>query len=211
MKCRNCGKETVPGALYCTGCGGRLDNTYTDEAEAAKSVEETVSEEIGEKPLDEVAGENKQFSHIDEVEEPFPCNPVGLDSDDETVDDELNDQMSSDGTYEEESSLFGDTSFEPVTVNKTSKIEQKRIIRRLRPLGTWSFFWRDTLSLIPLVNIIVMFVFAFADGINENSRAFARAKLIRYLLILIAVVIGFVLCWIFRYQISAWLKTFIKF
>lgn len=210
MKCPNCGKETIPGALYCTGCGGRLDTVHDDEAGAEKPVGEDVLDEKDEASSEKNDKEAKTFSRVDEVEEPFPCNPVGLNNDGENVDDCLDEHTADNGTYAENDDVADDVGFEAVPAKKNSKIEQRRIIRRLRPLGTWSFFWRDALSLIPLVNIVVMFVFAFADGINENSKAFARAKLIRYLLVFIVFAVGFVLCWIFRYQISAWLKTFIR-
>ena len=31
MICPNCGKEAADGALFCTGCGGRLDNLPKQE------------------------------------------------------------------------------------------------------------------------------------------------------------------------------------
>lgn len=48
----------------------------------------------------------------------------------------------------------------------------------VKPLSTWSFIWRKLLFMIPIVNIVVLFVFAFAEGINKNSRSYARAALI---------------------------------
>lgn len=38
----------------------------------------------------------------------------------------------------------------------------------VKPLSTWSFIWRKLLFMIPIVNIVVLFVFAFAEGINKT-------------------------------------------
>lgn len=59
-----------------------------------------------------------------------------------------------------------------------------------KPLTTWGFIWRILLISIPIFNIIPLFVFAFASGINKNSRGFARAILIIMLVSLIIALIG---------------------
>ena len=68
----------------------------------------------------------------------------------------------------------GEVEIEPAEANDTCGSS--------KPLTTWGFIWRIFLILIPIFNIIPLFVFAFASGINKNSRSFARAVLI-YILI----------------------------
>ena len=72
---------------------------------------------------------------------------------------------------------------------------------QLKPLSTWGFFWREAICFIPIINLAFLFVFAFADGINLNSRAFARSKLIRYLIYTVILLAALVLYFIFQEEI----------
>ena len=47
-----------------------------------------------------------------------------------------------------------------------------------QPLTTSQFFLMDLILAIPLVGIIMCFVWAFGDGSNPNRKAWAKAKLI---------------------------------
>ncbi|MDO4539817.1 MAG: zinc ribbon domain-containing protein [Syntrophomonadaceae bacterium] len=59
------------------------------------------------------------------------------------------------------------------------------------PLGTGAFIGMFLLMLIPLVNIILLLVWAFGPNANRNRKGFARASLILMLIgIIISVVIG---------------------
>lgn len=50
--------------------------------------------------------------------------------------------------------------------------------RRDRPVSTVGFFWTEFLLLIPLLNLVLLFVWAFREKTNRNRRAFARSVLI---------------------------------
>ena len=77
----------------------------------------------------------------------------------------------------------------------------KKMQAQLKPLSTWGFFWREAICFIPIINLAFLFVFAFADGINLNSRAFARSKLIRYLIYTVILLAALVLYFIFQEEI----------
>lgn len=99
----------------------------------------------------------------------------------------------------------------PQRVEPTAPVQKrkkKRDMAPCRPLSTWGFTWRTLLFCIPVVNLIFLFVFAFADGINENSRSYARSWLILLLVGVILFVIGAVLCYIFRDSITDWFVRF---
>ena len=100
----------------------------------------------------------------------------------------------------------------PQRVEQTAPVQKrtkkKRDMAPCRPLSTWGFIWRTLLFCIPVVSLIFLFVFAFADGINENSRSYARSWLILLLIGVILVVIGAVLCYIFRDSITDWFVRF---
>ena len=46
------------------------------------------------------------------------------------------------------------------------------------PLSTWGYMWRSLVFAIPVVGIVFLFVFAFASGINKNSKHYASAMII---------------------------------
>ncbi|MBO4384657.1 MAG: zinc-ribbon domain-containing protein [Clostridia bacterium] len=71
----------------------------------------------------------------------------------------------------------------------------KRITTRIeRPLSVWGFIWRTILFSIPVVNIIPLFIFAVAPGVNKNSKNYASALLILLLIgMIVLVVLGFLI------------------
>ena len=83
--------------------------------------------------------------------------------------------------------------------------EKKNESAPCKPLSTWSYIWRTVFFSIPVIGIILLFVFAFARGINKNSKSFARAWLVFMLIGVIIAIACTVLCYIFREQVTSWL------
>lgn len=72
-------------------------------------------------------------------------------------------------------------------------------VKTEKPLSVWGYLWRMFLFAIPVLGLIPMFVLAFADGINKNSRNFSRAVLICLLILfVIAIAGGVALLWMIR-------------
>lgn len=88
--------------------------------------------------------------------------------------------------------------------------KQKRDMSPCKPLSTWGFIWRSIVFCIPVIGLIVMFVMAFAKGINENSRSFARCCLIFLLIAVIIAIIAAVLGYIFREPVMEWIGNVIR-
>lgn len=80
----------------------------------------------------------------------------------------------------------------------------------VKPLSTWSFIWRKLLFMIPIVNIVVLFVFAFAEGINKNSRSYARAALIGLLTAAVLFAAAAVLCYLYTDEIIGWVRSLVE-
>lgn len=93
-------------------------------------------------------------------------------------------------------------------VPEEPKKAKKTIIPRLeKPLSVWGFLWRTVLFSIPVINIIPLFVFAFAPGINKNSKNYASAILVLLLIgLIIAVCAAFL---VFAYTDPTVLHDFI--
>jgi hypothetical protein len=58
--------------------------------------------------------------------------------------------------------------------------------KRTRPITTVGFFGTQLLLLIPLVNLLLLFIWAFRRKTNLNRRAFARSILIWLVILLVA-------------------------
>ncbi|MBR5948440.1 MAG: zinc-ribbon domain-containing protein [Clostridia bacterium] len=170
MKCPNCGNPIEGNSLFCTNCGGRLDNI--DAASNEGSFSETA--QSAEAPLDNLNPPET------------PAAPA----------------------YVNTAALAKKPQRAEPAAHAQKGAKKKRDMAPCRPLSTWGFIWRTLLFCIPVVNLIFLFVFAFADGINENSRSYARSWLILMLVGVILFVIGAVICYIFRDQITDWFVRF---
>ncbi len=68
---------------------------------------------------------------------------------------------------------------------KTKKTLIPKIHRNFKPLSTAGFFFTEFLLLIPIINILMLFIWALRSKTNANRKAFARSILIWLLIILI--------------------------
>ncbi len=64
--------------------------------------------------------------------------------------------------------------------------------KRLKPTKTSGFFWAEFLLVIPIVNIVLLFVWAFSKKVRYGRRNFARSLLIWALIAVIVGIAGFV-------------------
>lgn len=201
MICPNCGKEAADGALFCTGCGGRLDNLPKQEkmtasensnnddssvmdavftSDAADGTHETnsgntVAENSGVAGADENSGERMGAANDDNLKAQ-PANEISTEKD-----------------------------------KNAAPCESAAAVQPpVKPLNTWSFIWRKLLFMIPIVNIVVLFVFAFAEGINKNSRSYARAALIGLLTAALLFAVAAVLCYLYTDEIIGWVRSLVE-
>lgn len=170
MKCPNCGNPIEGNSLFCTNCGGRLDNIDTAAPNEGLISNDTQSS-VQENAVPTEVPAASAYVNTAALAKKKPQRAEHL-----------------------------------LPAQKGAK--KKREMAPCRPLSTWGFIWRTLLFMIPVVNLIFLFVFAFADGINENSRSYARSWLILLLLGSILVVVGAVFCYIFRDSITDWFVRF---
>ncbi|HRN14309.1 MAG TPA: zinc-ribbon domain-containing protein [Clostridia bacterium] len=165
MICPNCGKEAADGALFCTGCGGRLDNLPKQEKMTASENSNNDDSSV----MDAVFTSDA----ADGTHETNSGNTVAENSDVAGADENSGERMSA----------ANDNNLKAQPANRISTEKNKNaapcesaaaVQPPVKPLSTWSFIWRKLLFMIPIVNIVVLFVFAFAEGINKNSRSYAR-------------------------------------
>ena len=217
MNCPKCGTEIPAGASFCTGCGYRFENPASDSSEPAQKQSfnaETENAEInspadGFRP-DQSSADNAEFSILgsdnisDEPSAPYEAplktaqTPAASFEMPENT-DFPSDRPENSVPESQAAPFFSVDSAE----SKPDKPESDLFVK---PMSTWSYIWREIIFLIPIVNIIMLFIFAFAEGINKNSRSFARSRLIYALLITVAVIVGMILFYVYSDAILSWLR-----
>ncbi len=86
----------------------------------------------------------------------------------------------------------------------------RRMAKRQRPLKTSSFFWTEFLLLIPGINLVLLFVWAFRKNANANRKAFARSILIWILILILFLLIVLIVMIVLGIPVDKyiWLKSF---
>ena len=175
--------------FLCAECAAKERNINNEEqTETEKLTEEEVKVEISSAEV-----ENSEDNRvITEQEAPQAANsvPTYVPTASPAYDGF---SMNQDAAPHEEKKKEKEKGYDPALV--------KKMQAQLKPLSTWGFFWREAICFIPIINLAFLFVFAFADGINLNSRAFARSKLIRYLIYTVILLAALVLYFIFQEEI----------
>lgn len=201
MICPNCGKEAADGALFCTGCGGRLDNLPKQEKMTASENSNNDDSSV----MDAVFTSDA----ADGTHETNSGNTVA----------ENNDVAGADENSGERMNAANDDNLKAQPINGISTEKDKNaapcesaaaVQPPVKPLSTWSFIWRKLLFMIPIVNIVVLFVFAFAEGINKNSRSYARAALIGLLTAALLFAAAAVLCYLYTDEIIGWVRSLVE-
>lgn len=168
MKCLNCQREIADGSSFCTNCGAlaNLDGNNKNDSDEIQAEDSAPNRAVNTDPVEA----SKLTMGSNKAENTELTNSA---KNSESVDEAISAEKMKPKKNFDESMV---------------KIMQTRV----RPLRTWSFIWREIISYLPIINLIVFFIQAFADGVNLNSRSYARAKLVKYLLatIILLVAIG---------------------
>ena len=189
MNCPNCGLAANENDKFCIGCGTRL-RVPDAPAERIAPLESQIPEPI-EEPAAAVEPEPAP------AVEPIPAPAVesipapAVEPEPITV----SEPIAANVVEKAEEPVF-----EPAPAVQTPPVEVEYekepaapVMNRLnRPLSTWGYVWRILLFLLPIINIVPLFVMAFSKGINRNSKHFASAVLILMLICLILCVCGLV-------------------
>lgn len=215
MTCPNCGKETYEGALFCTGCGARLNIITEAPAENADALNPACPSEAV-SPAPECA----EFVCADDDKCPKPTETSAEPACDGLAEAAAEPSSASEGIAApgapipnkvcSNPTVASAPSSSPVPPSVSAPAKPKETQQDIRPLSTWSFIWREFIFFIPIVNIIVLFVMAFANGINVNSRSFARSRLIYMLIFTLLFIAAAVFAVIHINSISMYLNQWIR-
>lgn len=178
MKCSKCGNDIQDESRVCPVCGEPVaaENTEPMRVEPAVPEEtqtvldpdvipaEAVEVSVGENAQEKPAAEAKPESDSERAaSEEVPANEYA-------------------GIKTEERAEF-----RSAVVGYQGKMN-----KLVRPVRTGGFFFTELLLLIPIINLILLFVWAFRKRTNLNRKAFARSILIWILITLLLLLAGLI-------------------
>lgn len=231
MICPNCGKEAADGALFCTGCGGRLDNLPKQEkmtasensnnddssvmdavftSDAADGTHEANSENTVAENNDVAGADENGGERMSAAIHTFEQSDRGVKVTADTRPYSPNPYIRNSGSYAQPSVGAANEISTEKDKNAAPCESAAAVQPPVKPLSTWSFIWRKLLFMIPIVNIVALFVFAFAEGINKNSRSYARAALIGLLTAAVLFAVAAVLCYLYTNEIIGWVRSLVE-
>lgn len=200
MFCSYCGQDLPEDILICQACGSKpdipnpIEENSTNEPEVFSTKEENqqnndnnTNEQIIEEQGQAIEGQTPEREEAAYI----PKNNMRS----TTVDHNLTLQQLIENEHEH-------------------ILERDQILdmnsKRIKPLKTTNFFLIQLVMLLPIINLILLCIWAFRGKTNLNLKAFARASLIWFVLLNILVLSLFITMLIMRYPISIshWFEDF---
>ncbi len=200
MYCHRCGQQVVDSALFCVHCGQKLQQAQEEKVyeEPAVTVAEIKEQEVNEQET--IASDNVQEDVADVVIED---NSISIDSSLETDGDTVSDTYeeleieSEESGVKEEDVVRG--SYKEVEANAISSVQRPSNstynsnkdskLEEPMTIGDWVITF--LVMSIPVVNIIMFFVWAFGADVKQSKKTYFQASLIFAAIgILVALVFG---------------------
>lgn len=197
MICENCGNQLADDSKFCMSCGSKVDIKQAVQ-EAAASIESTATLEspaalennITAEPIPapvfvppvEVA-QIVQQPQIQPIQsQPVQPKPVQSQPIQPPQIQSLQVQTSQVQTAQPQQSAAS----QPVIVKKPASVA---------PLAVWKYIGMFILMSIPVLGLVMLFVWSFGSSFNRNTRNFGRASLIYLLIIIILTIAGYFTVW----------------
>ena len=184
MKCLACGKENGEGAIFCAGCGNRLESPAPAAApEPVATPEPTPAPEPIVTPEPVVESEPVVTPEPTPAPEPTPVvapepTPIPVPA----------------PAPEPTPTPAPEPIPAPTPVNVYNQVYSKDTIpAEYQPISMWGYFGYQLLFAIPCVGFILLLVFSFGGNKNKNVQNFARSFFCMWIVAIILIVILMIL------------------
>ena len=171
MLCENCGNLIAEGSKFCMSCGEKIEIKEAAQ-EVAASVESIASMEstaaAGSDPIPAAPSMPAQPTQSQAVPPPArqtvqPVQPVAQ---------PIQQTIHSSAAQE----------VPPEKIQKPASI---------KPLPVWKYIGIFLLLCIPVLGLVMLFVWSFGESFNRNTKNFARASLILIIIMIVLMIVSY--------------------
>ncbi len=198
--CKNCSAELSDSAIFCSNCGTMVEKEDLARLSANEPLAEVQPEKQGEFELTDSAGEQEAAAHTKPEDKKGAAEynePAGVKADDPpTIPAALKDKSQTPSKAPEESKasqpapaalIEKDRQNSPASRQKPAQtVTVPEIDKNGKRVSTWGFVGVFYLMMIPVVNLILLLIWAFGGAKRRTLISFARAC---FLVLLINVVL----------------------
>lgn len=210
MNCKNCGAPLFDGALFCGNCGTNTEESGEERAVTYAKLVKSKKEPTGKVVIKSVKPVNsteetsipRKVLQAEPVEDDF-SDFVENFAEDTKVETEIAIESIATDQIEAELSAQDDKAVETPNPVPVITPEQEQMYRPMKILD-WFVVW--LLSCLPVVNLVMLFVWSFGKKVNKSKQSYARFSLI---LMLAGIVIG-VLLFIISFAMGVDLLNYIQ-
>lgn len=182
MFCEKCGNQMPDDSKFCLSCGA--PTAGAESVQEAAPVVDTVVNDVMETVTEVSSAVEQPAAPAQPAPQPAPVQPVPQPSPvrPEPV---QTPQVAPQQAYAQppQNQYYQ----QPSAPEKPEKVA---------PLKTWKFLGMFILTGIPLIGFIMILVWSFSSSFNKNTKSFARAILILWIIGLVLSIIGIILNWV---------------
>ena len=187
MYCENCGSQMPDGSKFCISCGAKVENR---EDLQEGSVQETAA-----------SMDNAAASVLEDpvpqpiLPQPVPTPPAA--SQPVQTAQTVQTQQTPPAYSQTATNQNYQQPVQPVS-SQQQAAPQQVIFRKpaaTTPLPVWKFIGIFLLMGIPILNIVMIFVWSFGHSCNQNTKNYARAILILWVIAIVFVIVGYFTIW----------------
>ncbi len=203
MLCQKCGKDIPDNSDFCSECGAKIEKNIDKKEIEKTDAKEVKIENIPEKeeqpvapvmePVTQQAPAQQQATPVQQYQQPVPNQqyqqPAPNQQYQQPAPNQQYQQPAPNQQYQQPAPA---QQYQQPAPNQQYQQPAPKPIdpKRIKPLGVGSFIGMFILMAIPVVNLILLLVWAFSDSTNLNRKHYAVATLI---MLVIFIVIGIVL------------------
>ena len=185
MYCENCGGQMADGSKFCVACGAKTETKEPVQEvavqEAAASVESTAAAipEMAKAVIPPAAPQPVQVQKAQPIAPPAPVQQVYTQP--APAQQVYTQPQQTQPAQPQQQAVPA-----PVKIRKPASTT---------PLPVWKYVGIFLLMSIPILNIIMILVWSFGDSCNLNTKNYAKAVLVMFIIFVVLTIVSYFTIW----------------